>query len=750
MTVNYEINKSDGSIFVTVPQGTSVDQAGLTLIGKNYVAFGEALNENIVHLAENFAATAPPSGPLTGQLWYDKTNKALKVYSGAQFNSLVTGIFQNSQPTSPTENQFWYDTSDKRLYVYNNGSFRLVGPTGVADTQVIGDTIIDTVGDPHKVIRVLVNNKNVAIVTDETFIPAAAQVGFKSVPLPTFAPGINIGDDTTWDFKLRGLATVSEALKDGAGTLTAANIIRNNTNGVIAGTLNADSGLSVGSSSQIQLYPQSINFRISNTVSGGDIYLQTTNAGGLQSTFTITTGQQIGINTTSPSATLHVAGAGTLQVDGAATFLSTVTGVTALTSDSTTKFATTAYVKAQLVDTALTAGGGGGPTAPTQLTSNSSTKIATTAYVKAQFDNTDLTGIPTVPYISNLVQSDNQAANTKFVQDVITGTLSTKAEQADLSALEVRVTTVETDYSVKANETGYTGSHYFTSTTMLVPTATLANQPVTKAQHDLKAPIANPTFTGNPQAPTPLVGDNSTSVATTAWVKLQGYTGSSSAISGITVQDNGVGIGTAAGVKTVNFTGPDITVTNVGGTAVDVAVATASPWVAGSIIMWYGTTGTIPSGWALCDGTSGTPDLRDKFIIGAGGTYAKGATGGSLSTSTSSNGAHDHSGNTGGTALTSSQMPVHAHSVWVDNSADTDNLSYGFTYSSNLAVAAKSTSGTGAYRLANTASNQLIQSTGGTGGSTDAHVHSISSDGAHVHTVTTTPPYHAVYFIMKL
>lgn len=747
MTVNYEINKSDGSIFLTVPQGTAVDQAGLTLIGKNYVAFGEALNENIVHLAENFAATSPPSGPLTGQLWYDKTNKALKVYSGAQFNSLITGVFQNSQPTSPAENQFWYDTSDKRLYVYNNGSFRLVGPTGVADTQVIGDTIIDTVGDPHKVIRVLVNNKNVAIVTDETFIPAAAQVGFKSVPLPTFAPGINIGDDTTWDFKVRGISTVAEALKDGSGTLTAANIIRNNTNGVIAGTLNADNGLSVGSSSQIQLYPQSTNFRISNTVAGGNIYIQTTDGTGLQSTFTVTTGQQIGINTTSPGATLHVAGAGTLQVDGAATFLSTVVGTTPLTSDNSTKFATTAYVKSQFNDTVLT----GSPTATgTLLISENSTRLATTSYVKAQFDNTDLTGIPTVPYISNLAQSDNQAANTKFVQDVITGTLITKADVADLTALEVRVTTVENDYSVKANETGYTGSHYFTSTTMLVPTATLANQPVTKAQHDLKAPIANPTFTGNPQAPTPLVGDNSTSIATTAWVKLQGYTGSSSAISGITVQDNGVGVGTAAGVKTVNFTGPDITVTNVGGTAVDVAVATASPWVAGSIIMWYGTVGTIPSGWALCDGTAGTPDLRDKFIIGAGGSYAKGATGGALSSSTSSNGAHDHSGNTGGTALTSSQMPVHAHSVWVDGSADTDSLSYGFNYASNLAVAAKSTTGTGAYRSANNASNQLIQSTGGTGGSTDPHVHSINSDGAHVHTVTTTPPYHAVYFIMKL
>ena len=37
----------------------------------------------------------------------------------------------------------------------------------------------------------------------------------------------------------------------------------------------------------------------------------------------------------------------------------------------------------------------------------------------------------------------------------------------------------------------------------------------------------------------------------------------------------------------------------------------------GCIILWSGTVSTIPSGWRLCDGTNGTPDLRDKFVIGA-------------------------------------------------------------------------------------------------------------------------------------
>ena len=51
----------------------------------------------------------------------------------------------------------------------------------------------------------------------------------------------------------------------------------------------------------------------------------------------------------------------------------------------------------------------------------------------------------------------------------------------------------------------------------------------------------------------------------------------------------------------------------------------------GIIAIWSGAVVDIPFGWHLCDGSSGTPDLRDKFVVGAGNSYAVGATGGSAS-----------------------------------------------------------------------------------------------------------------------
>lgn len=50
----------------------------------------------------------------------------------------------------------------------------------------------------------------------------------------------------------------------------------------------------------------------------------------------------------------------------------------------------------------------------------------------------------------------------------------------------------------------------------------------------------------------------------------------------------------------------------------------------GMIMLWNGSVDTIPSGWTLCDGTMGTPDLRNRFIVAAGDTYTPGDEGGSV------------------------------------------------------------------------------------------------------------------------
>jgi len=72
--------------------------------------------------------------------------------------------------------------------------------------------------------------------------------------------------------------------------------------------------------------------------------------------------------------------------------------------------------------------------------------------------------------------------------------------------------------------------------------------------------------------------------------------------------------------------------------------------ISGLIILWYGAIGEIPSGFVICDGTNGTPDLRDKFIVGAGTTYAVGDSGGSVNHNHTFTGdGHSHSIGAGAT-----------------------------------------------------------------------------------------------------
>jgi len=85
-----------------------------------------------------------------------------------------------------------------------------------------------------------------------------------------------------------------------------------------------------------------------------------------------------------------------------------------------------------------------------------------------------------------------------------------------------------------------------------------------------------------------------------------------------------------------------------------------TPTPAGVIVLWSGSIGSIPVGWALCNGSNGTPDLRNRFIVGAGSTYSVDATGGSAdaivvshthtatSTSTVTDPGHTHPHGVGG------------------------------------------------------------------------------------------------------
>ena len=152
----------------------------------------------------------------------------------------------------------------------------------------------------------------------------------------------------------------------------------------------------------------------------------------------------------------------------------------------------------------------------------------------------------------------------------------------------------------------------------------------------------------------------------------------------------------------------------------------------GGIIMWSGAIVDIPTGWALCDGTNGTPNLQDRFVVGAGDNYAVGDTGG----------ADD-------VTLTEAQMPAHSHF---------------FNQNTNTAGAHAHTPLNGNGFVTNTTNgSQGIFNNGAGSFVATGIVFQTNTAGAHIHNVqgnTNTkgssaahenrPPYYALALIMKL
>ncbi|MCS7019132.1 MAG: hypothetical protein RMJ87_05950 [Cytophagales bacterium] len=159
----------------------------------------------------------------------------------------------------------------------------------------------------------------------------------------------------------------------------------------------------------------------------------------------------------------------------------------------------------------------------------------------------------------------------------------------------------------------------------------------------------------------------------------------------------------------------------------------------GGIIMWSGSIATIPAGWALCDGNNGTPDLRDRFIVGAGSSYVPGNTGGANQVT-----------------LTAAEMPAHNHTGSTSWDGDHFHMTEG-TDASGLSWRTR-------FYVGNSTTVDM-----GFGGGSDADPNDnrwrgqvqSNTTGAHSHSFTTStaggsaahenrPPYFALAFIMRI
>ena len=160
----YKINNTFGTQIVSLADGT-LDTAttDLALFGKGYAGFGEKLNENLVKLLENFNKTSAPTNKITGQMWYDQTNKQINVYTGAKWKPVGSTTNATTSPTNAVTGDMWFDTTNTQLYVYTGTVWSLIGPTSIPGsgvTQMVPETVSDNTGVNKTILKgvVLISN----------------------------------------------------------------------------------------------------------------------------------------------------------------------------------------------------------------------------------------------------------------------------------------------------------------------------------------------------------------------------------------------------------------------------------------------------------------------------------------------------------------------------------------------------------------------------------------------------------------
>tara|TARA_Y100001937_G_scaffold49969_1_gene69577 strand:- start:2442 stop:4070 length:1629 start_codon:yes stop_codon:yes gene_type:complete len=315
----YKINNTFGTLLVTLADGTiDVATTDLTLIGKGYAGFGEKLNENLVKLLENFNNTSAPSNKVQGQLWYDKTNNQLNVYTGSKFKPVGSTSNSTTAPANAVQGDLWFDTTNNQLYVYNGTAWTLIGPTTVAGsgvTAIIPETSPDNTGANRSYLKLVANDSVVGVVSDLAFTPSSTDStasALISAGFSTVAQGIQLSSSVA-SVKFRGTATDS----DGLGGVTAASFLRSDQADTTTGrfTVQTDDGIRIGAGNDITMTMSSDDFTIAQTTQDKDIIF-TVNDGGTTKEVLRLTGS------TGRIENLRV---GDLTVDGTNTIVNTST-----------------------------------------------------------------------------------------------------------------------------------------------------------------------------------------------------------------------------------------------------------------------------------------------------------------------------------------------------------------------------------------------------------------------------------------
>lgn len=223
--MTYVINNYNGTPLVSIADRTvNTDATSLKLPGRDYPRYGEPIVEDLVWMLQNFAGTTAPLHPINGQIWYDSTNKKIKIYDATTLVWLDTGLpsFGTSPPSIPVNGQLWFDSATKQLKVWDSTLWRVIGPLGSAnstDPTTLGAVTytaldamkaVDNTSTSHDVLRITVGGTVLGVWSEDSFVCGASAIPGSG--LTTVVKGLNLANSAQFAGTISNATTASNAL----------------------------------------------------------------------------------------------------------------------------------------------------------------------------------------------------------------------------------------------------------------------------------------------------------------------------------------------------------------------------------------------------------------------------------------------------------------------------------------------------------------------------------------------------------
>lgn len=353
----YIIRKTDGTTLGTILDGTIDDRSAtsLQLVGRNYSNYGQIMTDNLVSLLENWAYNIAPPNPIAGQLWWNTSDKRLRIYTGTEFKVISGSTSSSTAPNTTVAGDLWWHQTNKQLYCYDGtapysvSGWILVGPER-DNTGAKWEQIADSLSQLHTVVSIFVSGTRVAIInSDAEWTPLTPITGFVTVK-----PGYNVASPGIFNgtannsIRLDGLESSSYLRSDTDDVTTGSFTVQNNS-GITIG-LNSNVSLSTATNGNATLRLNTNNRSLNFSLAAADGYNTTLVLNGAANQATVPSLVVSGTAASNSSVTgamVVTGGLGlgqNLSVGGTGTFMGALYAPTAAAGTANTTVATTAFV----------------------------------------------------------------------------------------------------------------------------------------------------------------------------------------------------------------------------------------------------------------------------------------------------------------------------------------------------------------------------------------------------------------------